>query len=271
MTGQENGKQEAREPRGEEPDDFSESLRKTLLLKQFAVRNGYKVPTGILSQISGLELHEVPGVNASKEAKKELAGASAKLDAALIALTSITFPITADSLAEGDPDEYARFKGRLLWIGLLALCSAVVGLILARRVTAGWGKEVGCSVLAISLGTLGAVVYCFFDALGVVPAQTFNRKDKYPLYARLELGVLLGWVFYLGFARQAFANLGAPNSSKSEAFYLMIPFIAGYSTKFVVGALERIMAALLVALGIEGKREARIKRTREVAPDAPAS
>jgi hypothetical protein len=51
----------------------------------------------------------------------------------------------------------------------------------------------------------------------------------------------------------------------------MIPFIAGYSTKFVVGVLERIMAALLVALGIEGKREARIKRTREAASDGSSS
>jgi hypothetical protein len=267
--------QETREPQSkiarEEPDDFRESLRKTLLLKQFAVRNGYKVPAQLLSQISALELAALDDGEGTAPGKtKGLASASAKLDSALTSLTSITFPITADNLLEGDPEQYVSFKKLLLWIGLLALCFAVIGLAVATKV--GWNKEVGCSILAISLGTLGAVVYCFFDALGVVPAQTFSRKDKYPLYARLELGVLLGWVFYFGFARQAFNDLGAgSNSTKSQAFYLMIPFIAGYSTKFVVGVLERIMTALLVALGIEGKREARIKRTREAASDGPSS
>jgi hypothetical protein len=267
--------QETREPQSKierkEPDDFRESLRKTLLLKQFAVRNGYKVPAQLLSQISALELpalNEGEGTVPGKT--RGLAPANAKLDSALTSLTSITFPITADNLLEGDPEQYVSFKKTLLWIGLLALCFAVIGLVVAKT-EKGWSKEVGCSVLAISLGALGAVVYCFFDALGVVPAQTFSRKDKYPLYARLELGVLLGWVFYFGPAYQAFNDLGGNNSTKSQALYLMIPFIAGYSTKFVVGVLERIMAALLVALGIEGKREARIKRTREAASDGPSS
>jgi hypothetical protein len=256
-------------------DDLKEARRKTLLLRQFAVRNSFKVPKATLEAISQLEFEKIPevGENASEEAKKELASVRTRLDTALMALTAITLPITADSLAEGDPEDYAKFKSWLVRIGFAALLCAVIGLALATKFKqTDWIRDIGASLLAISLGSLGAVVYSFFDALGEIKAQTFSsKKDQYALYARLEIGVLLGWVFYLGFARAAFCGLVAGTNDRSQALYVMIPFLAGYSTRFVVGVLERIMAALLVALGIEGKQEARMKRTHGAAPDAPAS
>jgi hypothetical protein len=264
----------------ERPDDFRESLRKTLLLKQFAVRNGYKIPAVVLDHINELESLKIAGDSGDSgppelpldAMAKDLAKAKSKLDAALVALTSITFPITVYTLEDSlGPTRYNAFKRRLLYIGLIALLVAMISLVGISIVTeTRWISQVSASVLAISLGLLGAVVYSFFSVLRVVPAQTFDQTDEYALYARLELGVLLGWVFYFGFARAAYEAL-ASNRDKSQALYLMIPFIAGYSTKFVVGVLERIMAALMVALGIEDKKEARIKRTHAVAPDTSGS
>ena len=119
--------------------------------------------------------------------------------------------------------------------------------------------ELSNSILAIGLGLLGAVVYSLFNVLRVVPPQAFNPKDEYYNKARLLLGVLLGWVFYFAFGMGAYGKLPKTNGPK-DAFILLVPFVAGYSTKFVVGVLERAIAALEVALGIEEKRDVGAKR-----------
>lgn len=76
--------------------------------------------------------------------------------------------------------------------------------------------------------------------------------------------MLLGWVFYFAFAMDAFKELpdyfGRSPTSHTGAYKLLVPFLAGYSTKFVVGVLERAMVALEVAIGIEEKRDVRAKR-----------
>jgi len=184
-----------------------------------------------------------------------------KLDSVIVALTSITFPTTMDDLSgELESDQYKRFKGWLFGLGIGALIFAILGFVFTF--VNAIPLQLSNSILALSLGLLGAIIYSLFNVLRVVPPQAFNPKDEYSNYARLLLGVLLGWVFYFAFAIDVFKNLKDINSTKGwkEACLLLMPFVAGYSTKFVVGILNRVIAALEIALGIEDKRDISARR-----------
>jgi len=248
-------------------DDFKEKLEKAVRLKDFAVNNRYDVDPKTIELLNGLVY---PG-------KEVTAESWTTLDNVLRELTSATFPTTADTLSPlPESEEYLRFKRDLFWFGPTALVLAVASFVASAE---GAWIHVSNSVLALSLGLLGAVVYSLFNVLRVVPPQAFNPKDLYSNYARLLLGVLLGWVFYFAFAQDVYAelpellnlkvNTGADqpifnqtHSDWTKAFFLLIPFVAGYSTKFVVGVLERVIYALEAALGIEEKRQTGAQRTR---------
>ena len=105
-----------------------------------------------------------------------------------------------------------------------------------------------------------AAVYSFFAVLRVIPAQAFNPQDACANYARLFLGFLLGWVYYFTFTREAFERLasyaaGPAKVSRADVLLLLLSFVAGYSTRFVIGVLERSMVALETALGITDRRD----------------
>lgn len=275
---------------------FEDLLNKAVRLKEFAIKNGYEVDPKTIKTLNELSWAYVTkraptqssnlvadstkpdgttAVAAPKRTPAEspnLAVDSTKLDGAIAELTAVTFPTTIDLPPESETEEYTQFKRRLLVIASVALLIAFVGFgwTAASAANSGW-LAVGNSILAVSLGLLGAVTYSLFNVLRVVPAQAFNPKDAYFNYARLLLGVLLGWVFYFTFSMDAFRQLHdylQPHDNlknqtpvpKAEAFKLLVPFVAGYSTKFVVGVLERAIAALEVSLGIEEKRDVRAKR-----------
>lgn len=232
-------------------EEFNKKLEKAVRLKDFAIGNGYDVAPETIERLNRLVYAD------DKEIKTE---SWTQLDCVLGELTSVTFPTTADTLSsEPQSKEYVRFQRVLFVLGLVALALAILGFVFSAR---GESVHISNSVLALSLGLLGAVVYSLFNVLRVVPPQAFNPKDEYSNYARLLLGVLLGWVFYFAFAQEAYGNLqallkkeGGAASDWKTAFLLLIPFVAGYSTKFVVGVLERAIYALEAALGIEEKRE----------------
>lgn len=91
------------------------------------------------------------------------------------------------------------------------------------------------------------MVYGFFAVLRVLPAQAFNQEDEYANCARLLLGLLMGWIFYFTFARETFQKLAGLSVTYKDVPMLLLPFVAGYSTRFAIGVLERSMG--------NGKRE----------------
>ncbi len=248
----------------EELEQFDRLLEKAILLKDFAVKNGYELDPKTIEDLNQLRYR----VGQSSPAGNRTADDQTKLDAVVADLTSVTFPTTIDSLSsDSESVEYVRFKSWLWKIGLAALILAIIGF--AAVAVSMIPLQISNSLLALSLGALGAVTYSFFNVLRVVPPQAFNPRDEYSNYARLLLGVLLGWVFYFAFARGAFQSLpsylsGKPESADRQnwtvAFLLLAPFVAGYSTKFVVGVLDRVIAALETTLGIEEKRDVSRKR-----------
>ncbi len=302
MTDNKKQSAESAEPKKPaDPINFNELLRKTFLLKEFALKNGYEVDENTIRDLNDLRPYidtqtiAVPtekDVTGEKEAAPEIAVPAEKdvtgekevapgkvvtaeewnkLDKVIAALTTVTFPTTIDNLSDkSESDAYVHFKRWLFLLGIVGLIFAILGFVLTvASQTSQLQLGLGNSILALSLGLLGAVIYSLFNVLRIVPPQAFNPKDAYSNYARLLLGVLLGWVFYFAFGRKAFESLrlyltnGTNTSTQTDlttAFWLLAPFVAGYSTKFVVGILNRVIAALEIALGIEDKRDISARR-----------
>src|SRR6266480_493405 len=180
-------------------ETFDQLLKKATRLKEFALKNGYSVDQTTIKELNALRQARASVDNNVPTDSWD------KLDTAIASLTSVTFPTTIDTLSEEDyPPTYLRFKAWLFGIGVVALFFAVSGFVLSVKHVA---LQFSNSLLALCLGLLGAVVYGLFNVLRVLPPQAFNPKDEYSNYARLLLGVLVGWVFYFAFARAAFADL----------------------------------------------------------------
>jgi hypothetical protein len=242
--------------------EFRELLQKTSQLKEFALKNNYELNPKMIA-----ELNELVYKSASRDLATPTADARTKLDAILSDLTAVTFPTTIDAITvKPETDAYARFKRWLFRIGIFGLFMAIVGFALSVLSPAWMPNQWSNSLLAMSLGLLGAVVYSFFGVLRVIPSQAFNQDDEYSNYARLLLGVLVGWVFYFAFAQSAFYNLkqyganAVGSTANAGVLLLLLPFVAGYSTRFVIGILERAIVALETALGINEKRDVSAKR-----------
>jgi hypothetical protein len=278
------------QPRQQRPLDFPTLLKKTIILKDFAVANNYELNSKIIAELNDLACkfptsHDpLPATAdaARHDPSRPAARDCTALDTILSEITATTFPTTIDTLSdEIVSPEYKRFTLRLLYIGGAALVLAIIGFVFSAVKVEWMPIQLSNSVLAMSLGLLGAVVYSFFGVLRVVPSQAFNPRDEYSNYARLLLGVLLGWIFYFIFARLAFEHLSsyitpapaklpptatAPTTTapitapSTEALLLLVPFVAGYSTRFVIGILERAIVALETALGITDKRDTAAKR-----------
>ena len=244
-------------------ENFAILLEKTIRLKDFALKNGYIVDRTIVRELNELadkytplQLSEPPDWAVHSEDVT-------RLDSVLARLTSITLPTTVDYLSvEPESPEYKRFRQALVAIGVGALVAEIAAFSLVE--TKAIPLALSNSLMAMFLGLLGSVSYSLFNVLRAIPPQAFNPRDEYYSYARLILGLLLGWVFYFAFAMDAFANLphviAQSKASPADVFRLLVPFLAGYSTKFVIGVIERAITAFEVALGIEDKRDVRIKR-----------
>jgi hypothetical protein len=230
---------------------------KVLRLKDFAISQGYEI---------GEELLSILNEQLSLDSNDITPGKLSEFDRALSELTRITFPVTIDTLSsEAESREYKRFKKILFGTGVFTLIVAIIGFCLSVKPPIGISHMLANSILALALGLLGAVVYSLFNVLRIIPPQAFNPSDEYANYARLLLGLLLGWLFYFSFALEAFLQLEGfrvIQDDTKNTFYLLIPFVAGYSTKFVISLLERLISALEITLGVEDKRDASTRRSR---------
>ncbi|MCX7112791.1 MAG: hypothetical protein NTX45_22255 [Proteobacteria bacterium] len=219
-----------------------------LALRDYAIINNLSVPDKILEI-----LHEVEKASNNKG---DVHDTNIKVDKAIRDLTSITFPTTIDTIlfqTEGGK-EISGFRRNLFIIGVLALLLAIVGFSLAKLDTTKMVeayspllKNLGVGLLGMSLGLLGAVVYVIFNLIGEWTEKVMNREDTSEAYLRVLLGPLVGWVFFFAFAQEAFAK---PDSS---SVLLLFPFLAGFSTKLVVGIINQALHAVQITLGLEDK------------------
>ena len=251
------------------PTDIHSRFYNALRLKDFALIHGYEIDSKTLDALNNLYLKTIPGpkieqFNIDKDITLEELN---DLDQAISELTRITYPVTMESLSEQkESRQYKRFKFLLMFFGVIVLIGAILGFCISVKPTPKYSALFGNNILALSLGFLGAVVYSLFNVLRIIPPQAFNPSDEYSNYARLLLGPLLGWIFYFSFCITVFLNLQKMyNSDGTEikTFFLLIPFVAGYSTNFVISLLEKVIQALEIAIGVEEKRDLGLKKSKE--------
>ncbi len=248
----------------ERPSD--RKLRGALALRDYAIMNNLHVPDEILQVLQEVEK---PDIERSDPPNIRLV-----LDKAIRDLTSITFPTTIDTLLFQMSDEglkaIRRFRSSLTWIGLVALVVAISAFSLAKldATRAGmWGPaltNLGVALLGVSLGLLGAVVYVIFNLIGEWTERVMSKEDTAEAYLRLLLGPLVGWVFFFAFAQEAFAR---PASSSA---LLLFPFLAGFSTKLVVGIINQTLQAVQITLGLEDKASRLLARKAQAKQKPPA-
>jgi hypothetical protein len=225
-----------------------------IALKDYAISRGLEISDHILEVINA----------AQSDADNETfdAKVGSKLDGAIRDLTKVTYPTTVETVM------LPRYRSRTDWLvsryGLPLL--AVIAIIIAIwSFGSSQPSKYTLSVLAASLGLLGALVFQLFNMIGVIEEKALNREDMYANNIRIVLGPIVGWIFYFGFSQNAFAQSSSPNfdtSQRATLLLLLVPFLAGFSTKLVVGVINQVIRAAELTLGIEDKRNDLLLRRR---------
>lgn len=219
-------------------------LTKVLVLRDYAIENNFDVPDETLFSLGSVQ--EKITVDDSK-------GVSADLDIIIKTLTQLLYPTNYESIliarrSYNENFNIKLFRLGLFFISILFLIAAVVSYNLMCEENVIVKKF--ASILSISLGVLGSMVYIMFNIIGILNESAFNAQDSYANYTRILLGAVLGWVFYFGFAQDAFHDCSTNNENY---IYLLIPFLVGFSTKLVVGILNQLIKAFELMLGIDNK------------------
>jgi hypothetical protein len=208
-------------------DEYHTKLGNVMCLADLALKNGYYVPHDTILRINEL-------ASAKNQKKEEKIKNMASLDLVLADLTSLMFPTTAQILLSQTKQKQSdRAPRTLKYSGLTVIVLAIVSAVF---INTGILAYVFSSILALSLGFLGAVLYCitFVSIKTGVPSQIFDSFDTYSNFSYLVLGALLGWLVYFAYFINVFINMSA---NWQTLLGLSSTFFAGLIIKFVVGIL----------------------------------
>jgi flagellar basal body-associated protein FliL len=249
-------------------------LQKAIALKDYAIQNNLFVPDNILTTLNNVE-HSVEDRDKAKNALN--------LDIAIRDLTEITYPTTLDTIQDTDDSQGSLKGSHLQWfLPLLVIVTLVIAIYSyafvealdpssnntnAGNTNAGntsiqttqflldFGVSLAKSVVAASLGLMGTLVYMLFNLIGILSEKAFNIRDTYVNWLRLALGPALAWVLYFG--------LKSTTAQGTETWaVLLLPFLAGFSIRLVVGVLTQALRAIELVLGIENRDTQLLRRRR---------
>jgi hypothetical protein len=248
---------------------WARKLRGAMLLRDYAIANNLFVPDDILKAVQDAEKKDI--------IRSDDPDARLNLDKAIRDLTSITFPTTIDTLlfqtGKVGIESINRLRRLITWIGILSLIIAIISYAFAKldlsknTILPGCApvfKDIGLGFVGISLGLLGAIVYVIFNLIGEWTEKVLSQDDPTEAYLRLLLGPLVGWVFFFAFVQETFKK---PDGSSA---LLLFPFLAGFSTKLVVGIINQTIQAVQMTLGLEDKTSRLLARkSREKLREKP--
>jgi hypothetical protein len=266
---------------------FCKRLEAAAALRDYAISKNLPITDAMIDKIDGLLGSGGLPKNATD------------LDKVIRDLTAITYPATADTVlketvAAGRNFVWWLMAAQVLALGSIVLLncwpvadatatgaqSAVTGGAAARgsqTATAGRSPAAGSqappgargsqpgsqvqappgrddninAINAIILGFLGASSFIFFNVLGHLSDKAFSPGDVQLNIIRLLLGPALGWVFFK-------AKLGPASDYK-----YLIQFLAGFSTRMVMGLLSQAISAVELTLGLENKATDLLARRRK--------
>jgi F0F1-type ATP synthase membrane subunit b/b' len=180
-------------------------------------------------------------------------------------------PGASGSIAELEPsnDDLKVVKGKIAVVkgkiadATVALNDATARETLAKTKLAEAEREIAWSelwpaVFAATLGALGACVYLLYALIGAFSDSRMTMTALYSEMVRLPIGAIVGWIVYVAFCqanfRQSFLSQSGPSISGKEftnEAILLLPFLAGYSSKLVVEILNRLIDAVRTTMGIK--------------------
>lgn len=232
-------------------------LRDAIALKEHVIENNLEIPNEIIEVINNINLF---GDSASQ--------AATDIDKALKQLTSITYPTTAETLRLASQQaglssklQVLVFKTVITILPLIALGYAIFSYI--KLGSSDSDAQLWASSLALSLGLMGALVYILFNVIGEMSSRAFNINDTYSNYLRMVLGALFGWVFYFALLQENIRSTpGDTNPDGNISPLLLLPFLAGFSTRLVLGILNQAIRATELTFGIEDRGTELLSRRR---------
>ena len=229
-------RQASRRREGTRPDVSASTKRqKAIALKDYAIENNFFVPDDILVALND------DAVNATN------------LDKAIRDLTRITYPTTIETISfqvAELPWLSKFFTLSLVPILLLSLGGAIYLSILND-------PQWWASPLAALLGLMGAIVNMLFNIIGIISEKAFNSRDNSMNLIRIALGPVLGWVLFFGLE-----STNTVEPSERRWAVVLLPFLAGFSIRLVVGVITQALRTIELVLGIENKDTELLRRRR---------
>jgi hypothetical protein len=238
-------------------------------LKSYAIKNSFDVSEEIIQGINSLDHLYVrgsaPEISVSTDTVNRLIDKDlTKLDRLTIALTRVTYPITIENVDKmANATGLTTFVSRVLWIGIGSafLCGVLMGIIrleAANLSTYVIAAEVGKVLLALSLGTVGAILYVMLPNGKLNIVAGLDEETKTTNKLRIALGALLGFVLYV-IEPSMFNFL---TNSSANPLKLLIPLVGGYSVTLVIGILAKAVTAVEITLNLDEKKiRATLKRS----------
>jgi hypothetical protein len=114
--------------------------------------------------------------------------------------------------------------------------------------------ELWPSCFAGTLGALGACTYLLYRLIGAYSQARMTITSLYSELLRLPIGAIVGWILYVGFCQQAFRTSFLAESEKLDIAtqsLLLLPFLAGYSSRLVVELLNRVIDGVRTSFGLK--------------------
>jgi hypothetical protein len=255
------------QPASNTTDDKELRLRKAIALKEYALDKGVSISDRLLTTLNEAEC--------AKDKHAYLCKNGIAIDRAISELTSFTYPTTGESLlAFEDPQKrrtIQRFRMILPFLLVLGLAGSIEGYLLLRADPTRyqfWGN----TTLALSLGLLGSAVFQVFNVIGIIKEKAFTIDDVYPNSLRILLGPAVGWVFYVAINQNLLKPTTDGGNPPTPGAMLLLPFLAGFSTKLMVGIMEKLVQSVMLAFGIDDKHTeilVRKRRSQETAGAVP--
>jgi len=255
-------------------------LEEAIKLKDYAIRNNYQISdhtimalnqladevrvhfesadSGANAAKQPLELGE--NINFAAEAGLQRGGEDlmTRVDTILRDLIQLTYPASLElALSASAPSSgtrptsqvaLGRAQLRSLW-GVLGLCASLGIAVAIGSFGLGQGGPLWYSLIGASLGMLGSSVFLLVSLSELRSRRALVEADRQSAWTRLLLGPLVGWVFFFVFAQSAFATKPS-DLTGAQTLLLFAPFLARFSTRFVVGIITKALQAAEFTFGI---------------------